>query len=66
MGHRKMRKKRSLLNLDLPADLIFVEMLPREFRVLYVFLHFFGLVRHLKQPCLMFLEASWDYFEAAL
>lgn len=65
MGHGKVGKKRSLLKLDLSADLIFVEMLPREFRVLNVFLHFLGLVRLSKQPCLMFLEASLDYFEAA-
>lgn len=38
-------------------------MLPREFRVLNVFLHFLYLVRCLKQPCLMFLEASWDYLK---
>lgn len=65
MGHRKVGKKRSLLKMDLPAGLIFVKMLPRELRVLNMFLHFLDLLKHLKQPCLMFLEASWDYFEAA-
>lgn len=48
VGHGKVGKKRSLLKLDLSADLIRVEMLPREFRVLNVVLHFLGFSKALK------------------